>query len=390
MLKRIKITNFLSCQDTEIEFENITALIGRNAAGKTNVLRTIQWVSGFALNREGFNEAFNNVFNNTSSFQQSNVECELECYIDKKLFKYEMKLIFATQKEKRMQTEQLSIYKNNKWITVANRKNSNVAYYINGKKTTELEVGEQSAMITAIVTFLPQARVKSHIVKIFLYLSSICYYDFNKYTETYEHYFFEYSKYKQWLENKKKNESSVVMRLLHLWYEDKSVLEEIQELIGNNGLNLIDKVVIEEFNLGNTQDDRKICVVGFKKINTTVGYGSLSFGTQRVLSLLLALLYDKNTTLLLEQPEDGIHSGLLKKIIPLCMQYADVYNKQLIIATHSADVINLLKPESIRLVRMTEAGTKVIGLQEEQIELALDYIENEGSLFEFIESRDDE
>jgi predicted ATPase len=72
------------------------------------------------------------------------------------------------------------------------------------------------------------------------------------------------------------------------------------------------------------------------------------------------------------------------------VQYADVYNKQLIIATHSADVINLLKPESIRLVRMTEAGTKVSGLDKQQLPLILDYINNEGTLANFIEAMDDE
>ena len=39
---------------------------------------------------------------------------------------------------------------------------------------------------------------------------------------------------------------------------------------------------------------------------------------------------------------------------------------------------------------MTENGTKVSAIEAQQLELALDYIENDGTLFEFIESRDDE
>jgi predicted ATPase len=106
--------------------------------------------------------------------------------------------------------------------------------------------------------------------------------------------------------------------------------------------------------------------------------------------LLLALLYDKNSTLLIEQPEDGIHSGLLKKLLPICFQYAKHYNKQLIIATHSSEIINLFQPENIRLVKMTENGTKVSPLDKERMPFIRDYIENEGALFDLIEAMDDE
>jgi predicted ATPase len=121
-----------------------------------------------------------------------------------------------------------------------------------------------------------------------------------------------------------------------------------------------------------------------------VNYIQLSYGTRRILAILLALLYDKNSTLLIEQPEDGIHSGLLKKLLPLCFQYSKYYNKQLIIATHSSEVINLFKPENIRLVKMTKNGTKVSSLDKERMPFIHEFIDNEGALFDLIDAMDDE
>ena len=46
MLTSIHIKNYRSCFDTKIEsLGNVTALIGRNGAGKSNILRAIEWLS---------------------------------------------------------------------------------------------------------------------------------------------------------------------------------------------------------------------------------------------------------------------------------------------------------------------------------------------------------
>jgi AAA15 family ATPase/GTPase len=179
------------------------------------------------------------------------------------------------------------------------------------------------------------------------------------------------------------------MRLLHLWYLDKDLFEELETLIGKNGLNLVNNIVIYKSSYGQ-QNEKIFYVLEFNIDNTTVNYTQLSYGTRRVLAILLALLYDKNSTLLIEQPEDGIHTGLLHKLLPLCFEYAEVYNKQLIFTTHSSEAINLFQPENIRIVKMTENGTKVLPLDKERMPFIHEYLQNEGALFDFIDSMDDE
>mgnify|MGYP000884304636 CR=1 FL=1 len=43
-LSKIRIENFCSCADVEIELNDFTPIIGYNNAGKSNILRAISWL----------------------------------------------------------------------------------------------------------------------------------------------------------------------------------------------------------------------------------------------------------------------------------------------------------------------------------------------------------
>lgn len=384
MLKKVRITNFLSCLDTEIELDGITALIGRNAVGKTNVLKAIEWCAQFAVGNASVYEYFS--FDFEHNF-------EVEFLIGDDFFKYALKIgvDYIGLDPFTSIIENLSCFINGGWQIIVERKGD----YVTHHKKEELIIGinADTPMISSLLSLMPKNEINPAINKVYQYLSIIKYYMLDDEYENAEHSGYsehiDANSYKQWLAKKNKAKSSVVMRLLHLWHEDKETLDELQALIGENGLNIVKHIEIDRYEYG-TKDENSFYTVRFNMENAVVNYTQLSYGTQRVLTLLLALLYDKNSTLLIEQPEDGIHSGLLKKLLPLCFEYAKTYNKQLIIATHSPEVINLLPPESIRLVRMTQNGTKVSSLDEERIPFIREYIENEGALFDFIESMDDE
>jgi AAA15 family ATPase/GTPase len=395
MLKKVHITNFLSCKDTEIELDNVTALIGRNAAGKTNILKAIQWCAQFAVGSIPLYEYF-------TQHDVTNTECSIEFSIDNQDYKYEIKIIkkssgsnptgmLAQAMNSSVLIENLLCNKCGSWELVAKRNNDRATQC--NAVDINLEINPQVPMMASMRSILPEITLNPAINKTFNYLLAIKYYtleddkyksgEYDKLAE-----FISGSIYNSWLSGDNKTESAVVMKLLHLWHVEKDLLEELETLIGGNGLNLINKIVIDKSSFG--QQNEYFYMLRFNVANTFVNYTQLSYGTQRVLTLLLALLYDKNSTLLIEQPEDGIHSGLLYKLLPLCFEYATVYNKQIIITTHSPDVINLLPPESIRFVRMTEDGTKVSALSKEQLPFVHEFMENEGALFDFIDSMGDE
>jgi AAA15 family ATPase/GTPase len=384
VLRKVHISNFLSCQDTDIELDTITALIGRNAAGKTNILKVIECCAQFAVGRVSVYEHF--------SFELD-PDFEIEFLIEDDYFKYAVKIgvDYIGPDPFTSIIENLSCFINGGWQIIVERKGDYVTHH--KKEELIIEINADTPMISSLLSLMPKNEINPAINKVHQYLSTIKYYVLDDEYENAEHSGYsehiDANSYKQWLAKKNKAKSSVVMKLLYLWHEDKETLDELKALIGENCLNIVKYIEIDRYEYG-TKDENSFYTVRFNMANAAVNYTQLSYGTQRVLTLLLALLYDKSSTLLIEQPEDGIHSGLLKKLLPLCFEYAKTYNKQLIIATHSPEVINLLPPESIRLVRMTENGTKVSSLDEEQIPFIREYIENEGALFDFIESMDDE
>ena len=377
MLKKVKIKNFLSCEDVELELDAVTALIGRNAAGKTNILKVIEGGAQFAVGAESLPFG-----SQKSSIKKVSSECILEFLIESGLYKYEIN-IYSGAGKGRVIVESLCKYNDNDWQIIAT-KNNEAAIFHHAGSVTEFKISALAPVIHTIRSLLPEEQLSSDIAPVFNYLSKITYYDLdNKLTKEFSSYISE-NHYQQWLAKNKKIELSVCMRLLHLWRSDQETFEEINALLGENGLLLIKNIEINE--AGISKQDELIYFISFNGFN----YSDLSFGTQRVLAIILALLYDDNSTLLIEQPEDGIHAGLLRKVLPLCFTYADYFKKQLIITTHSAGIIDLLQPENIRFIRMTEKGTKASKLSNEDTALFPEYIRNEGSLSEFIDAVGDD
>src|SRR5262249_25332754 len=118
-----------------------------------------------------------------------------------------------------------------------------------------------------------------------------------------------------------------------------------------------------------------------------LSYANLSRGTRRVLRILLSVVAGTATALLMEQPEDAIHPGLLIKLLDILKAYAE--NRNILIASHSPVVVNSLPAEAIQLVTLQSSGTKARRLTPNEIEAAARYMEREGSLSDFIASVQD-
>lgn len=387
MLKKVKIKNFLSCTDVELGLDAVTALIGRNAAGKTNILRVIEGCAQFAVG-----EINSYQLSQLAVLKKEYAECEVEFCIDKVLFKYTVRLLnnLSDENNSLIISEVLCAYENALCLTIASRQDQKFLVHSQSKQV-EFKSSLSSSLIPSIFSLVPKESIPPHVEEIFKYLSGIMYYDFDN-EKAEDISYIEERHYKNWLSENNQREFSVNKRLLdlrnkgeELRAEDQPLFWEIGELIGENGLNLIDQFMIYEYG-----DDTKFYVIKFSIGSSVLNYQELSFGTQRVLMILLALLYDDNSTLLIEQPEDGIHADLLRKVLPLCFTYAEYLNKQLIITTHSADIIDILEAQNIRFIKMTSEGTKASKLPAEEMTLIPEYMKNEGSLSEFIDSMDDD
>jgi predicted ATP-dependent endonuclease of OLD family len=114
-------------------------------------------------------------------------------------------------------------------------------------------------------------------------------------------------------------------------------------------------------------------------------WASLSDGTKRLFYIISVISSENSESVfLLEEPELGIHPHQLHLLMQFLKEQAET--KQIIITTHSPQVLNILSKDEldkIIICEMTEEGTKLRHLDEKQKEKARYYLENEAFLSDY-------
>jgi hypothetical protein len=121
--------------------------------------------------------------------------------------------------------------------------------------------------------------------------------------------------------------------------------------------------------------EKEFCTVTVDGVNL----GMVSDGTQRVLEILLAMLAPGTSVLILEEPETSLHPGLVVRLL----HELDACEAQLLITTHSPQVVSHFSPKQLRLVERKAGKTHVRALPTEQAERLTEYL-NEGTLGEYV------
>jgi len=209
----------------------------------------------------------------------------------------------------------------------------------------------------------------------------------------------EVAKYEAWKAELELGRASrsVPLRLLHLAITDKPRFEELKTLVGEDGLGLLSEIRLDEVRLrtGLPRDKANDAIEPAYALSFMPGPGlagagrwfrfsGLSAGTWRILQLLTYLVFDANSCMLLEQPEDSIHPGLLAKVIGILRTYSG--RTQRICTTHSPRVMNLVGPTGIRFVTASDGCTSVSEMSDMNLSAAKAYLEDEGTLSEFLET----
>ena len=189
-----------------------------------------------------------------------------------------------------------------------------------------------------------------------------------------------------------------------MWENDKDLFNEFQLLIGPEGLGILSQIHIftgtpelHGIQSGSSTNGptTKVYLPRFQPSAQMGGYNSncwfafsnLSAGTQRMIQIVVSLLFDKRSVMLIEQPEESIHPGLLRKLIDLLRSYSD--RSQIIFATHSSQVLNMLRPEEVLMVTAPGGRTEARKLSPDEVSQAKRFLKNEGSLSEFLEPFDE-
>ncbi|MDM8558425.1 ATP-binding protein [Candidatus Parabeggiatoa sp. HSG14] len=378
MFKQIHIKNFLSCQDVVIDnMGSMTVLIGRNGSGKTNILKTIWWITNIISPQP------------IKTSREENTEIDLLLELDNTQYYYKLKILPNSTQD--FLNEKLAVQiASDKWKTLFHRQQDTIKIKNN---TDEIKVGSAMPSLSALIALLPQeSTLRKPISSIVNFLQTVRYYPIDETQLPREATtLFTHSNYVNWL-NKSQNQfdvnSSVIMRLLHLSLERQEEFEEIKTLVGQEGLDIIKDIKVDTITHPPEMSDKSNVFyhILFQPSHSSerLHYHNLSFGTRRLLRIIVSVIYDKSAVLLLEQPEDGIHIGLLHKIIPLLKSYSD--QGQFILASHSPEVLNRLEPQEIRLVTMENSITSLRSLDKVDIATAHQFIREQGTLSDFIET----
>ncbi len=117
-----------------------------------------------------------------------------------------------------------------------------------------------------------------------------------------------------------------------------------------------------------------------------LNWTQLSDGTKRLFYLIGSVTYaDSAHILLIEEPEIGVHPHQLAKLMNFLK--AQSVEKQIIITTHSPQVLNCLTAQELGKIIIArhegKAGTKMVHLSEEEQKIVADYMVNDAFIGDY-------
>jgi predicted ATPase len=401
MLKRIHIKGFRSCHDVLLEdLGPLTAIVGRNGSGKTNILRAINWLARAATTTDT-SAQFLRVAGSSSSTLTADIELNgtMYRYCQSQAIK-EVRSKSSQHREGITLNESLARWTTGtRWEDILRRNDREVLVQ---HRTSPIRLGAEVPCLSGLMALLPEdEELHRHLSPLLGYFKRTRYYPIDEVNDVPALDGLSIrlaSDYRIWAAEWQATGDagdSVLLRLIYAHFQKPTVFDEIRVLLGSKGLDLIDDIAIDEVRPTSRPEvppgeEDFFYLIRFRpgralgKSSRLLSYGDLSLGTRRILHMITSLLVDGSSLLLLEHPEDGIHRGLLRKLIGLLR--ANVDPTQVILSSHSALVVNDLTTQDVRLVSIHRGATHVRKLTPKETEAATRFIEEEGTLADFLES----
>lgn len=399
-LKKIEVTNYRSCVSTSFEpSKDLSALIGPNGSGKTNLLSALQLLPALANSRHAY-------YSRRESVESFASDCVLQAW-----FSWEGKDIKLVSN--------ISLVNNEKnQDEILSSTESWYMYSLTGSRKqlplpmsllTEAHLyfrkphGEDGLL--AYVKRGYSAEVDGRVVlgamkDVIRFIKSISYYSASIFTNPSScPISFEVES-----ESGARRGISIaghkkfLFDLYNTFKSDGDGFQRFVELVGPSGIGLVDKIEFREIESSSsiykvavggriTTKEKKnnLIIPNFVISGNSFSPSQLSEGTFKSLALIFYLLTDKGGLMLIEEPEVCVHHGLLTSIIELIKAYCA--EKQIIISTHSDQVLDSLSPESVYKVARGDDGTTVEritkSMDKSELEALRYYLRNEGGLGEY-------
>ncbi len=374
MLKKLKVKNFKSLENLELNLGKFNVLIGRNNSGKSNILDCLKFLSELAEKRNlsetirGSGMQYKDIVYGRDYKNEISIEVCVE--LENEEFTY--KLSFSGVNEGiRVSDDELVIKKDGaeKAIKWERREREFELVLLDGKKKDVIIV---SGVKTSLFNFVePNTGFISRT---------------NEETQQSLHRFLEFMKniklYEFYSNKMKESERRIraplqsyivtengdnILEILHtLYLEHRDVFERISELLTG---------AIEEIGEIKIMPQKTGMYMAIKEKNFSEPFPlwSISNGTLKIISYITALHttdffeFDKakikNPLFCFEEPENDIHSRLLEFLVDL-MKNSDA---QIILSTHSPYFMDRCEPDELIIIEKENGRTIARRIGSEEI-----------------------
>jgi predicted ATPase len=390
MFRKCELWNFRSVRHVILDdMAAILALLGRNGVGKSNILKGVAWYAKSATSPSL-------VPVSASPLRPAGAPRILvEFVLDGILYRHDFLIDQRVETAGKINTvrqylvETISVKAGDLFEVMIARSDEEIK--IDGRDEI-LRIGGQTSVLSALRSVLSsEDAMTANVNRIFKFLSAIRYYGTNDVDSVDIAPFISLDSYTNWLNSYRQGQpgDSVLLRLIHMVTERPEQLAEFKSLLGAEGLGVISEIVVHRFGNdkgpdGKDKGNPTLFLIFFltDEQSGPVRFEDLSFGTQRLLRILISLVFDNSSVLLVEQPEDGIHAGLTKKLFGILR--ANTGPSQILFATHSVVLLNQLKAEEVRLITKSEGATSVRALTSDERGAATAYLMEDGTMSDFL------
>jgi len=166
--------------------------------------------------------------------------------------------------------------------------------------------------------------------------------------------------------------ADVVRWLLKFYEAESTLVKEVSEI--GRRLKLWDR--IERHLVTDADEEIALVLVDGMMIDR------LSDGTLRVLEVLVHLVRPDCTVLLIEEPENCIHPALQTRLMAELNSYS--HKKQIVLSTHSFEIVSQCDAGAIRLVQRESDVTTVRPLSSIELSNVRLFLQEEGTLGDYV------
>lgn len=384
MIKSIFIEHFRSCNNINFDnLNNVLIVIGRNGVGKTNIFRAIEWVAETVRR-----PTFQNFYYDPAVGVKVVVEVDgLNLEYFAKCSTYEKKIKSPDNLDVEFEMvnyaeESLTLLVDSERKPIFERFGDEVFV---GDEKVRLKIGNEATACAAILTTQPMDVTAQIIMSFYAFMRGVSYNHLDTLAiEDSTRAVFE-KDYLKWCKNHSFNlrdNFDTEMQLLDLSIRKPDKFIELKNVLCHLGI--ICGLDINSIPTGDSNNPKVYFYHWYPSSEKEGSYSwsDLSYGTRRLVKLFVSLFYKEDKVFMIEQPEDGIHAGLLHQILPMLREYS--IDKQIFIATHSPQILNRANPQELRLIYKEDGLTCARELSEDELSAAADFLNEEGSLFDFL------